>query len=203
MPAQNGSSYEPVVMDQHLGKHGESILPQLLQGRGRHRMETPVSRWRDVQDTHALRCGLAGFFHLEGQHLLAQQLVEGLPEEVIQSEVQVNPHRQRVERSRLADVERRPIPPLPRVLQPGVSRIQGGFQRDNTGHDDRARVDRDQGQPCLARIHQDEPQRICGHRVCRGWLPRGGTHCTSWPGWPNRYIYAMGKRNDPVVTGQQ
>ena len=24
-------------------------------------------------------------------------------------------------------------------------------------------VDRDQGQPCLARIHQDEPQRICGH----------------------------------------
>ena len=71
MPAQNGSSYEPVVMDQHLGKHGESILPKLLQSRGRHRMETPVSRWRDMQDTHALRCGLAGFFHLEGQHLLA------------------------------------------------------------------------------------------------------------------------------------
>ena len=59
------------------------------------------------------------------------------------------PHRQRVERSRLADVERRPGPPLPRVLQPGVSGIQGGSQRDNAGHDDRAGVDRDQGQPSL------------------------------------------------------
>jgi NAD(P)-dependent dehydrogenase (short-subunit alcohol dehydrogenase family) len=62
--------------------------------------------------------------------------------------------------SRLADVERRPIPPVPRLLRPGVSGIQDGSQRDNAGHDDRARVDRDQGQPGLTRIHQDEPQRI-------------------------------------------
>ena len=38
--------------------------------------------------------------------------------------------------------------------------IQDGSQRDNAGHDDRARVDRDQGQLGLARIHQDEPQRL-------------------------------------------
>ena len=30
-------------------------------------------------------------------------------------------------------------------------------------------------------------------------VPRGGARCTSWPGRPDRYIHALGKRNDPVV----
>ena len=45
-------------------------------------MDAPVSRGRDVQDPNAVGFLLAGLFHLERQNLLAQELVEGLPEKV-------------------------------------------------------------------------------------------------------------------------
>ncbi len=55
-------------------------------------------------------------------------------------------HRQCIERSRLADGERGPGFPLPRLLRPGVPCVQGGSQRDHVGHDGRVGVDRDQSQ---------------------------------------------------------
>ena len=98
--------------------------------------------------------------------------------------------------------EREPGLPLPQVLRSCLPCVQGGSQRHDARHDDRAGVDRDQGQPGLPGLHQDEPQRIRGHGVCRGWLTRGGARCAPRPGWPNRYIYALGKRKYPVVMGQ-
>ncbi len=40
---------------------------------------------------------------------------------------------------------------------------------------------------------------LCGHGDCRGGLPRGGARCAARPGRPDRYVHALGKRNDPVV----
>jgi NAD(P)-dependent dehydrogenase (short-subunit alcohol dehydrogenase family) len=48
-------------------------------------------------------------------------------------------------------------------------------------------------------LHQDKPQRICRDAVCRGRLSRGGARCAARPGWPDGYVHALGKRNDPVV----
>ena len=70
------------------------------------------------------------------------------------------------------------------------------------GHDGRTGVNRDQSQPSFPRIHQDKPQRICGHAVCRGRLPRGGARCTARPGWPDGYVHALGKRDDTVVISR-
>jgi len=42
-----------------------------------------------VQHTHALGPVLVGRLHLECQHLLAQELVEGLPEEVTNGKAEV------------------------------------------------------------------------------------------------------------------
>jgi NADP-dependent 3-hydroxy acid dehydrogenase YdfG len=58
---------------------------------------------------------------------------------------------------------------------------------------------RDQGQRRLPRLHQDEPQQLCGHGDCRGRRPRGGARCAARPGRPDRYVHAMEKCNDPVV----
>ena len=70
------------------------------------------------------------------------------------------PHRQRVERSRLADRERGSDLPIPRHVRPHLSGVQGCAERDNPRHHGRARVDRHQGQPGLAGLHQDQPQRL-------------------------------------------
>jgi NAD(P)-dependent dehydrogenase (short-subunit alcohol dehydrogenase family)/DNA-binding MarR family transcriptional regulator len=50
-------------------------------------------------------------------------------------------------------------------------------------------------------LHQDEPQRIRGHGVGRGRLPGSGARCTARPGRSDRHVHAVGKRDDPVVTG--
>jgi NAD(P)-dependent dehydrogenase (short-subunit alcohol dehydrogenase family) len=57
----------------------------------------------------------------------------------------------------------------------------------------------DQGQRRFPGLHQDEPQRICGHRNRRGGRPRGGACCTARPGRPDRSVHALGRRNDPMV----
>jgi hypothetical protein len=78
----NGSADEDGGIDQRFNEHGESIHPKAVRRLGGYGMETPVCRRRDVQDPHAVGFGLAELFHLEGQQLLAQELVEGLPEKV-------------------------------------------------------------------------------------------------------------------------
>ena len=94
------------------------------------------------------------------------------------------PHRQRVERRRLADDELGPGLPLPRDLRPRLPGVQDGSQRHDARHGDRAGVDRDQGQRGLPGLHQDEPQRLCGHGIRRGRRPRGGARCAARPGRP-------------------
>src|SRR5580700_9291368 len=56
--------------------------------------------------------------------------------------------------------------PAARDLRPHLLRVQDGSQRYDARHGDRAGVDRDQGQCRRPRLHQDEPQPLCGHRDC-------------------------------------
>ena len=84
------------------------------------------------------------------------------------------PHRQRVERRRLADHELGPGLPVPLDLRPGLPRFQDGPQRHDGRHGDRAGVDRDQGQRRCPGYHQDEPQQLFGHADPRGGRPRAG-----------------------------
>jgi NAD(P)-dependent dehydrogenase (short-subunit alcohol dehydrogenase family) len=58
---------------------------------------------------------------------------------------------------------------------------------------------RHQDQLGLAGLYQDEPQRIRGRRVRRGWLPQGGARCAARSGRPHRHVHEMGKYDDPVV----
>ena len=61
--------------------------------------------------------------------------------------------------------------------------------------------DGDQGQRGLPGLHEDEPQQLCGHRVCRGRLPRGGARCAVRPRRPDGDVHALGKRHYSVVMG--
>jgi NAD(P)-dependent dehydrogenase (short-subunit alcohol dehydrogenase family) len=51
-------------------------------------------------------------------------------------------------------------------------------------------------------LHQDEPQRLCGHGDCRGGRPRGGAPRAARPGRPDRYVLAREARTAPVVIGK-
>ena len=64
------------------------------------------------------------------------------------------PHRQRVERRRLADGERGSGLPVSHDVRPGLSSVEDRAERDDARHDGRAGVDRHQGQPGLARLHE-------------------------------------------------
>ena len=62
--------------------------------------------------------------------------------------------------------------------------------------------DRDQGQRRLPRLHQDEPQQLCGHADGRGGRPRAGASRAPRPGRPDRHVLELG-RTHPLVTPQQ
>ena len=66
-----------------------------------------------------------------------------------------------------------------------IVNVSSGVGSLTASHDDRAGVDQHQGQPGLAGLHQDEPQRVRGHGVRRRWLPRGGARCAPRPGRPD------------------
>jgi NAD(P)-dependent dehydrogenase (short-subunit alcohol dehydrogenase family) len=53
-----------------------------------------------------------------------------------------------------------PLVPVPQDVRPDLRSIQDRTQRDDVGHDDRAGGHRHQGEPRLARLHRDKPQRV-------------------------------------------
>ena len=85
-------------------------------------------------------------------------------------------------------------------VRPRLPRVEVGSQRHHACHDDRVGVDRHQGQPGLACLHQHEPQRIRRNGVCRGRLSGGRTRRTTRSGRSHRHVHEMGERNDSMVS---
>ena len=82
---------------------------------------------------------------------------------------------------------------LPLDLRPRLPSVQDGAQRLDDRHGDRAGAGGDQGQRRLPGFHQDEPQRLCRHGVCRGRRPRGGARRSARPGRPDGERSRAGK----------
>ena len=72
-------------------------------------------------------------------------------------------HRQRIERRRLAGDELGPDEPGPRDVRRRLQPVEDCPQRDHARLRFGTRVDRQQGECCVPRLHRDGPQQLPGH----------------------------------------